>query len=363
MTYQSQIRRQPAQISTRKGRNGWASPGSWAAALGVGIIAFGLWAGTNRPVTDIPPYKGEIGGYAFSPFHAGESPQTGDYPTIAQIKSDLELVAQHTHNIRTYTVEGDLGSIPALAEGMNLNVTLGAWLDRHEQANAAELAKVVQVANANPDVKQIMVGNETILRGDLTVPELMADIALVKSQTHVPVSTAEPWHVWLKHPELAKSVDFITVHLLPYWEGVPEKIAVQDAMHRLAEVHDRFPGKRIVIGEIGWPSDGIDIGAARASTVNQARFMRGLLQSRPAAAPPVFRDGSVRPALEDQLRGPRRRLLGHVHAGPPRQMVAHRPGRRTTPPGFSMPLARRCLAWPPPWRCSPAGQTSACPAS
>ena len=81
---------------------------------------------------------------------------------------------QHTHNIRTYTVEGDLGTIPALAEGMGLNVTLGAWLDRHPDANAAELAKVVQVANANPDVKQIMVGNETMLRGDMTVPELIA---------------------------------------------------------------------------------------------------------------------------------------------------------------------------------------------
>ncbi len=274
MTFQSQIRRQQPQVSSRQARKGWSSPSSWAASLGVGVLAFGLWAGFNRPVTNIPPYTGEIGGLAFSPFHAGENPQTNQYPTAAQIRSDLALAAAHTHDIRTYTVQGILGQIPALAEGMHLNITLGAWLDRHPVANAAELAKVVQVANANPDVKQIMVGNETILRGDLPVPELMADIQLVKSETHVPVSTAEPWHVWLKHPELANSVDFITVHLLPYWEGVPESIAVQDAMHRLAEVHDKFPNKRIVIGEIGWPSDGIDIGAARASTVNQARFMR-----------------------------------------------------------------------------------------
>jgi exo-beta-1,3-glucanase (GH17 family)/cellulose synthase/poly-beta-1,6-N-acetylglucosamine synthase-like glycosyltransferase len=274
MTYQSPITTQTPRISKPAARKGLFSPGSWAAALGAGVIAFGLWAGVNRPVTDIAPYHGEIGGYAFSPFHQGESPQTGDYPTTAQIKSDLKLVAQSTHNIRTYTVQGDLGQIPALAEGMGLNVTVGAWLDRHPDANAAELANVVKVANANPDVKQIMVGNETILRDDMTVPQLMAAIKLVKSQTHVPVSTAEPWHVWLHHPELANSVDFITVHLLPYWEGVPENIAVQDAMNRLNAVHDKFPNKRIVIGEIGWPSDGIDIGAARASTVNQARFMR-----------------------------------------------------------------------------------------
>ncbi|MBU6397956.1 MAG: glycosyltransferase, partial [Rhodospirillales bacterium] len=274
MTYQSQIHRQKAMISTRKARRGWASPSSWAAALGVGVVALGLWAATNQPAVNIPAYTGEIGGFAFSPFHKGESPQTGDYPTVAQIKSDLALAAKYTHNIRTYTVEGDLGQIPALAQGMNLNVTLGAWLDQHPEANARELAKVVRIANANPDVKQVMVGNETILRGDMPVPELIADIHQVEKQVHVPVSTAEPWHVWLKHPALANSVDFITVHLLPYWEGVPENIAVQDAMHRFQEVHDRYPNKRIVIGEIGWPSDGIDIGAARANTINQARFLR-----------------------------------------------------------------------------------------
>ncbi len=274
MSFQSHIRFQTPQTSQRKTRRGWASASSWAAGLGAAAVTFGLWAGLNRPVTNIAPYGGQIGGFAFSPFHQGESPQTNDYPTPAQIKSDLQLAAQHTKNIRTYTVEGDLGSIPALAEGMGLNVTLGAWLDRHEDQNAAELAKVVQVANANKDVTQVMVGNETALRADLTIPELIADINLVKHQVHVPVSTAEPWHVWLHHPELANSVDFITVHLLPYWEGVPENIAVQDAMGRLAQVHKAFPGKRIVIGEIGWPSDGIDIGAARASTVNQARFMR-----------------------------------------------------------------------------------------
>ncbi len=274
MTYQSPIQREVAQISAPKPRRGWGSVSSWAACLGVGVVALGLWSGFNRPVTNIPAYQGEIGGFAFSPFHKGESPQTGVYPSQAEIKSDLAFAARYTHNIRTYTVGGDLGLIPALAEGMNLHITLGGWLDRHPDANAAELSKLVQVANANQDVSQIMVGNETILRDDLSVPELIQDIDMVKAQTHVPVSTAEPWHVWLKYPELAAHVDFITVHLLPYWEGVPESIAVQDAMSRLSAVHDRFPNKRIVIGEIGWPSDGIDIGAARASNVNQARFMR-----------------------------------------------------------------------------------------
>jgi exo-beta-1,3-glucanase (GH17 family)/cellulose synthase/poly-beta-1,6-N-acetylglucosamine synthase-like glycosyltransferase len=274
MTHQSQLRPLAPQVSRPRARSGWRNPASWLAAFATAGATFGIWAALNRPVTTIPPYTGEIGGFAFSPFHAGESPQSNVYPSVKQIKSDLALVSAKTHNIRTYTVQNDLGEIPALAAHYHLNVTLGAWLDQHPKANEAELQKVVKVANANRDVKAVMVGNEVILRRNLTVAELAADIDYVKSRVHVPVSTAEPWHTWLHHPELAKSVDFITVHLLPYWEGVPEKTAVQYALHRLHQVQRAFPGKRVVIGEIGWPSDGIDIGAARASRVYQAAFLR-----------------------------------------------------------------------------------------
>ena len=274
MTHLSRLRPLAPPAATRLAQSGWRSPGSWLAVLAAAAVALALWAWLDRPVTGIPAYRGEIGGFAFSPFRAGQSPQSGAYPSLAQIDADLALVAKKTHDIRTYTVEGDLGQIPRLAAKYHLNVTLGAWLDQHPKANAKELAKVVSVAAANSDVKAVMVGNEVILRGNLTVKQLVADIDQVKRQVHVPVSTAEPWHVWLHHPELAKSVDFITVHLLPYWEGVPEKAAVQYALDRLHEVEQRFPGKRVVIGEIGWPSDGIDIGAARASRVLQAKFLR-----------------------------------------------------------------------------------------
>lgn len=274
MTHHAQLRPLAPLVSRSRTRGGWRNPGTWFAAIGAAAATFGIWAALNRPVANIPAYRGEIGGFAFSPFHAGESPQSNVYPTIAQIKSDLALVATKTRDIRTYTVQGDLGRIPALAAKYHLNVTLGAWLDQHLRANARELHKVVAVANANRDVKAVMVGNEVILRRNLTVDQLAADIRYVKSRVHVPVSTAEPWHVWLHHPALAKSVDFITVHLLPYWEGVPEKDAIAYALHRLHQVQRAFPGKRVVIGEIGWPSDGIDIGAARASRVLQATFLR-----------------------------------------------------------------------------------------
>jgi cellulose synthase/poly-beta-1,6-N-acetylglucosamine synthase-like glycosyltransferase len=93
-----------------------------------------------------------------------------------------------------------------------------------------------------------------------------------------PISTAEPWHVWLDHPELAQAVDVITIHLLPYWEGQPVEQALRFVMEKHDAVAKRFPGKRITIGEVGWPSGGRDIGQARASRVNQALFLRGFFR-------------------------------------------------------------------------------------
>ena len=243
-----------------------------ALALAAGAALL-IWWALNRPAF-VPSYRGTIGGFAFSPFRQGQSPETGVFPSRAEVRADLRLAAGMTHQIRTYTVAGVQGEIPELARGLPLSVTLGAWLDRHPEANAAEIARLIAIANANPNVRAVMVGNETILREDLTPAALIADIQEVKRAVHVPVSTAEPWHVWLHHPELAQAVDFITVHLLPYWEGLPITDALAFTQEKLAEVQAAFPGKRVVIGEIGWPSNGVTIGGAVASRINQADFLR-----------------------------------------------------------------------------------------
>ncbi len=96
----------------------------------------------------------------------------------------------------------------------------------------------------------------------------------------MPVSTAEPWHIWLSQPELAGHVDFITVHLLPYWEGVPVEAALDEALRRYAEVRARFPDKPVVIGEIGWPSGGDAVGVARPRRRRRPVFVRALPGAR-----------------------------------------------------------------------------------
>ena len=93
----------------------------------------------------------------------------------------------------------------------------------------------------------------------------------------MPVSTAEPWHVWHDHPELAREVDYIAVHILPYWEGVPRADALDHVMMRYRDLRRAFPGKPILIAEVGWPSAGHRFGGAEPSRVDQAEFVRGFL--------------------------------------------------------------------------------------
>ncbi len=124
---------------------------------------------------------------------------------------------------------------------------------------------------------RVIVGNEALLRGDVTVPELSQYLDRVRRGTALPVSTAEPPYIWIRHPELADHVDFITIHLLPYWEEVPIEEAVDHVFARLEDVKKQFPGKPVIIGEVGWPSNGRTSGGAEATPANQIRFLRRFL--------------------------------------------------------------------------------------
>lgn len=232
----------------------------------------GWWA-LNRPAA-VPDFRGQVAGLAFAPYQRGQSAEGDDWPSAAEIEGDLRKVAPLTRHIRTYAVHGGFDRIPELAQGLDLRITLGSWLDGRLDRNAAEVRRLIEVARASRNVERVLVGNEAVLRADLTPAQMVGYIEQVKRQVRQPVSTAEPWHVWLDHPEIAEAVDYITIHLLPYWEGLPVDDALRFILEKYDAVAARHPGKPIVIGEVGWPSSGRDIGAARATVVNQADFLR-----------------------------------------------------------------------------------------
>jgi len=245
-----------------------------AAAFAVLTVA--VWALMNRPTAE-PPWPVHIQGFAFSPFRIGEDPTHHVMPTDAEIDSDLKLLAGKINAVRTYSVDGPLGDVPQLAERHGVNVAIGAWIDDHRENNERQLETAIELARTHMNVLRVFIGNEVVLRGDVPIKELERYLDRARDAIGQPVGTAEPWHVWLAHPELAQHVDFIGVHLLPYWEGVRVDTAVEYSLAQFHRLQKAFPGKPVVIAEVGWPSRGRTRESAVASEANEALFLRRFL--------------------------------------------------------------------------------------
>ncbi|TLY79400.1 MAG: glycosyltransferase [Gammaproteobacteria bacterium] len=240
-------------------------------------LTFAVWAYLNRPTPE-PPWPKRIQGFAFSPFRASEDPTHFEMPTDTEIDADLQLLEGQVNAVRTYSVGGTLSDVPELADRHGLNVALGAWLDADRDKNEEQLRTVIDLANTHQNVVRVIIGNEVLFRGDLKIEELARYLDRARASIGQPVGTAETWHTWLAYPELAQHVDFIGVHLLPYWEGVAVDRAVDYSFSQLRRLQKAFPHKPIVIAEIGWPSRGRTRESAVASDANEALFLRRFLQ-------------------------------------------------------------------------------------
>jgi len=245
-------------------------------AVAFAALTYAFWGFVNQPTSE-PAWPSKIQGFAFSPYHADQDAVKDDMPTEAQLDADLKLLSGKTNAVRTYSTLGTLGEIPKLADRHDLNVTVGTWIDNRLGRNQTEIANAIRLARENKNVVRVLIGNEVMLRNDVP-PELLYEyLDRAREQIGQPVSTAEPWHVWVKNPELARHVDFLMVHLLPYWEGVEVEAAVQYSIDKMHLLQKMFPGKPIVIGEVGWPSNGRTRNAAVSSVSNEALFLRRFL--------------------------------------------------------------------------------------
>ncbi|MGZ4959241.1 MAG: glycoside hydrolase family 17 protein [Methylomonas sp.] len=232
---------------------------------------------------DVP--SGKLMSLSFAPFREGFSPLEEVFPLQEHLDEDLKLLADKTQSIRTYSSLGGMQPTPELARKYGLTVIQGGWLGYGVQDNKLEMEALIKSANAHPDVvKRVIVGNEVLLRGEMKVDRLIDYIREVKRAVKQPVSYADVWSMYMKYPQLIKEVDFITIHILPYWEDEP--ISVEHASEHLEKIVRQVenealgiaPGKPILIGESGWPSAGRQRGLAVPSVVNEAKFIRGMIQ-------------------------------------------------------------------------------------
>ena len=123
--------------------------------------------------------------------------------------------------------------MPPIAAEFGMKVMVGAWIDKNADRNEREIESAINLARHNSNVIGVVVGNETIYRGEQKVDDLIELIKQVKKSVNVPVTTGEIWNIWRDNPQLAYSVDFIAAHVLPYWENFSAKQAVDQAVDML----------------------------------------------------------------------------------------------------------------------------------
>ena len=239
----------------------------------VACVHAGLWAAAQDHLS-APNIDGQLASVSYAPFASSVNPDDGGRAQAAQIRADLQKLAPLTRAIRTYSSTGGVELVPGIAQEFGLRATIGAWIDKHQDRNEREIRSVIELAKRHSNVNGIIVGNETIYRGEQKVADLIKMIQRVKRSTNVPVTTGEIWHVWMEHPELVSSVDYIAAHILPYWEGFSEGHAVDQAIIIYDKLRQAYPGKRIVIAEFGWPSAGYNLRNANPGRVEQAVVLR-----------------------------------------------------------------------------------------
>src|ERR1700719_1022214 len=247
------------------------------AVLLLVVTAHAAMWGVLRERQQAPDFKGILPSVSYAPFEGTAHPDVDTIPNPEKIRADLKTLAPLTRAIRLYSSTGGVELVPPIANEFGLKVTVGAWIDKHIDRNERELLSAIDLAKRNGNVNAIGVGNETIYRGEQKIEDLIRLIQRVKGSVNVPVTTGEIWNIWLEHPELASSVDFIAAHILPYWEGFSDKQAVDQALIIYQKLRDAFPGKRIVIAEFGWPSAGYNLQNAVPGPFEQAVTLRNFV--------------------------------------------------------------------------------------
>jgi exo-beta-1,3-glucanase (GH17 family) len=259
-----------------------ARPLAWIVLVAAAVFGAAYWWHLGRPVNlpDSPTAK--IACVSYAPFRLeGETPfDPNAFVPPARIDADLKALSTRFDCVRTYSMGQGLGAVPDIARKYGMKVLMGIWLGRDPVANEREIKLGLEAAKRDHDsLRGIVVGNEVLLRGELSEKALAAYIKRVNDGTDIPVTYADVWEFWQRHPALAKVTDYLTIHILPYWEDEP--VAPERAIAHVADVYQHmkgeFPGKKIMIGETGWPSEGRTRRDASASLVNEARFMREFL--------------------------------------------------------------------------------------
>ena len=240
-----------------------------------GINVSGLSAVELRSLV-LKILEDKIHGICFSPYVEGQGP--GAIVSEAQIRERLEIIAPYVKAIRSFSCTDGHELIPAIAKEKGLDTMVGVWLDGDKEHNEEELANAIEIARAgHADI--LAVGNEVLLRGDLTEDELLDYINRAKQAAPgVEVGYVDAYFLFVDHPRVTAACDVLLANCYPFWEGCP----AEHALLYMKEMYYRASGvagcKRVIVSETGWPNIGTAEEGAVPSFENAIKYFIGTCQ-------------------------------------------------------------------------------------
>jgi len=212
----------------------------------------------------------KIHGLSFSPYVEGQGP--GTQLGAAQIRERLAFIQPHVRWIRSFSCSEGNELIPAIAKESGLKTMVGVWLDDNREQNEIELANAIEIANAgHADI--LGVGNEVLLRGDLSEDELIDYINRAKQAVSgVDVGYVDAYFEFQVHPRVSDACDVILANCYPFWEGCPADHALLYMKEMYRRAQQAANGKKVIISETGWPNIGTPTDGAVPSFENAIKY-------------------------------------------------------------------------------------------
>lgn len=202
----------------------------------------------------------KIHGIAFSPYLDGQRP--GSVIGEAQIRERLNIIRPYTRWIRTFScIEGN-ESVPRIAHEFGLQTMVGIGLGEDAEKNERELANGIAIAQAG-EADILAVGNENMLREDISEQQLIDYIGRARAAAPgVPVSFVDAYFLFERHPAVAAACDVLLINCYPFWEGTPIDYALLHMKEMYRRTVNIANGKKVIISETGWPTQGTPFGGA-----------------------------------------------------------------------------------------------------
>lgn len=212
-----------------------------------------------------------IHGFCFSLYEEGQGP--GHIVSEDQIRRRMNVLKPHTSWVRTFSCTEGNELIPKVAKEMGIKTLVGAWLGSDPEKNEEEIENLIKLAKQGL-VDVAAVGNEVLYRNDLSLEELLEKISYVKEHISddIPVGYVDAYYEFVNHQEIVDICDVILCNCYPYWEGTSIDDSFQHMQHMFHQAKGAGNGKRVIITETGWPSQGEGLGGAKPSRENAMKY-------------------------------------------------------------------------------------------